>query len=124
MPGISFGELILIMFVALMVFGPRRLPEIGRMIGKVLNELRKATDELKYTIDREVRADEFKQVTPANVLAPVQSISRTEPPTAEPLHVVPDEPAVETEPMHATEPAESVSLHDSHPSMPEPSQAE
>jgi Tat protein translocase TatB subunit len=124
MPGISFGELILIMFVALMVFGPRRLPEIGRMIGKVLSELRKATDELKYTIDREVRADEFKQTTPASILAPVESISRTEPTPAEPLHALPVETAVETEPMHATDPAEPVSIHESHPSTPAPSQAE
>jgi len=128
MPGIGFGELILIMFVALMVFGPRRLPEIGRTIGRVLNELRKATDELKNTIDREVRVDEFKQNTPANILAPVQSISRTEPPLAvlpvEPLHAVPVETAIETEPMHVTESAEPVVIHDSSPSTATPSLAE
>src|SRR5260370_10434563 len=107
MPGIGFGELILIMFVALMVFGPRRLPEIGRMIGKVLGELRKATDELKNTIDREVRVDEFKQITPASILARVQSISRSEPPPAvvpaEPVQAMPVETGVVVEPMRGTE---------------------
>ena len=69
---IGFPELILIFVVALIVFGPRRLPEIGRTLGKALGEFRKATDELKNTLDREVRADDFKQVT-----AP--TVSRSEP---------------------------------------------
>ena len=46
-------ELILIFAVALIVFGPRRLPEIGRTLGKALGECKRATDELKNTIERE-----------------------------------------------------------------------
>jgi sec-independent protein translocase protein TatA len=76
---LGFPELMLIMFVALIVFGPRRLPEIGRTLGKALGEFKKATDELKNTIEREVRVEELKQITPANIMAAPQSVSRSEP---------------------------------------------
>ena len=46
---IGTQELFLIMVVALVVFGPRKLPEIGRSIGKSLNEFRRASDEFKRT---------------------------------------------------------------------------
>ena len=71
-------ELLLIFVVILIVFGPRRIPEIGRTLGKALGEFRKATDDLKNTIEREVRLEELKQITPS-VVAPFESVSRTEP---------------------------------------------
>ena len=71
-------ELLLIMVVALIVFGPRKLPEIGRTLGKALAEFRKATDDLKNTIEREVRVEELKQIGPS-VVAPFESVSRSEP---------------------------------------------
>lgn len=83
---LGFPELMLIMFVALIVFGPRRLPEIGRTLGKALGEFKKATDELKNTIEREVRVEELKQVMPSMV-TPFQSVSRTEPATTEAIAV-------------------------------------
>ncbi|MEA2490300.1 MAG: sec-independent protein translocase protein TatA, partial [Acidobacteriota bacterium] len=51
-------EILLIFIVVLIVFGPRRIPEIGRMLGKALGEFRKATDDIKNTIEREVRLEE------------------------------------------------------------------
>lgn len=71
-------ELLLIFVVILIVFGPRRIPEIGRTLGKALGEFRKATDDLKNTIEREVRLEELKQITPA-VVTPFESVSRSEP---------------------------------------------
>lgn len=71
-------ELLLIFFVILIVFGPRRIPEIGRTLGKALGEFRKATDDLKNTIDREVRLEELEKSSPAPV-TPVGSIPRNEP---------------------------------------------
>jgi TatA/E family protein of Tat protein translocase len=71
-------ELLLIFVVILIVFGPRRIPEIGRTLGKALGEFRKATDDLKNTIEREVRLEELKQITPA-IITPFESISRNEP---------------------------------------------
>jgi TatA/E family protein of Tat protein translocase len=73
-------ELLLIFVVVLIVFGPRKIPEIGRMLGKALGEFRRATDDLKSTIEREVRLEELKQVAPA-VTTPFESVSRTEPVT-------------------------------------------
>src|SRR3954453_1475710 len=44
-------ELMVILIVALVVVGPKRLPEVGRTIGKSLREFRKATDEVKSSFD-------------------------------------------------------------------------
>jgi TatA/E family protein of Tat protein translocase len=71
-------ELLLIFVVILIVFGPRRIPEIGRTLGKALGEFRKATDDLKGTIEREVRLEELKQAG-SSLVTPFESISRTEP---------------------------------------------
>ena len=85
-------ELLLIFVVILIVFGPRRIPEIGRTLGKALGEFRKATDDLKSTIEREVRLEELKKITPPtldSIITPFESVSRNEPqdapaPVAEP----------------------------------------
>ena len=75
---LGIPELILIFFVALIVFGPKKLPEIGRTIGKALGEFKKATDDFKNTIEREVHLDELKQLTP--VIPPLtDTVSRSEP---------------------------------------------
>jgi sec-independent protein translocase protein TatA len=47
MGNIGGGEIIFIAIFALLVFGPKRLPEIGRSVGKALGELRRATNDLK-----------------------------------------------------------------------------
>lgn len=51
---IGTSELILIGLVALIVFGPRKLPEFARTIGKMMNEFRRTTDDFKQTWAREV----------------------------------------------------------------------
>jgi TatA/E family protein of Tat protein translocase len=75
---LGFPELLLIFAVALIVFGPRRLPEIGRSIGKALGEFKRATEDLKSTIEREVKIEELKQIGPS-VMTPLDSVSRAEP---------------------------------------------
>jgi TatA/E family protein of Tat protein translocase len=74
-------EMLMIFFVALIVFGPRKLPELGRTLGKALGEFKKATDELKNTIEREVQIDEQKQLIAQVVAIPPEgvSVSRAEP---------------------------------------------
>jgi len=52
----------LIFFVALLVFGPRKLPEIGRSVGKALGEFRRATTDLKNTLEEEVTREELKEI--------------------------------------------------------------
>ena len=48
--GLGFSEILLILIVALLVFGPERLPEIARTLGKASAELRRALDDLKYEV--------------------------------------------------------------------------
>ncbi|MGZ5493410.1 MAG: TatA/E family twin arginine-targeting protein translocase [Thermoanaerobaculia bacterium] len=83
--GLGVPELILIFIVALIVFGPKRLPEIGRTLGKALGEFKKATDDLKNTVEREVRMDELRQIN-HSLVTPVETVSRTEP--VLPIHPV------------------------------------
>ena len=55
---IGAPELILIFIVALLVFGPRKLPELGRALGKGISEFRRATTDLKTTLEREISDSE------------------------------------------------------------------
>jgi TatA/E family protein of Tat protein translocase len=88
---LGLPEIILIFFVALIVFGPKRLPEIGRTIGKALGEFKKATDDFKNTIEREVRVDELKQLSATQVPL-AETVSRSEP-VVEPAHPAEMKPA-------------------------------
>ena len=56
-------ELIIIFVIALIVFGPRKLPELGKSLGKSLAEFKRASNELKNTLDEEIRMEERKQQT-------------------------------------------------------------
>ena len=60
---IGFSEMAVIFIVALVVFGPKKLPELGKTVGKALTEFRRARDELKYTFDREMQAIERETAT-------------------------------------------------------------
>jgi TatA/E family protein of Tat protein translocase len=59
-------EIFLILVVALIVFGPRKLPEIGKGMGRMLAEFRKASNDFKRTIEEEVEAEK----APPPVAAP------------------------------------------------------
>ncbi len=58
--GLSFGEIVIIAVLALLLLGPERLPEAAKTLGKGLRELRKATDDLKDQVEREIYPDERK----------------------------------------------------------------
>ncbi len=55
---IGMPELIIIFVIALIIFGPRKLPELGRSLGKSINEFKKASNELRNTLDEEIRIEE------------------------------------------------------------------
>ena len=55
-------ELILIFVVALLVFGPKKLPEIGKSIGKAVREFRRTSEEIKGRIEEEIQASEVKDL--------------------------------------------------------------
>ncbi len=56
------AELILIFVIALLVFGPKKLPEIGRSVGKALREFKKTSEEIKGRIEEEIEASELKDI--------------------------------------------------------------
>jgi len=53
-------ELIIIFVIALIIFGPRKLPELGRSLGKSIAEFKKASNELKSTLEEEIRLEETR----------------------------------------------------------------
>jgi sec-independent protein translocase protein TatA len=58
---IGMPELIIIFVIALIIFGPRKLPELGRSLGKSIAEFKRASNELKSTLEEEIRLEEQKQ---------------------------------------------------------------
>jgi sec-independent protein translocase protein TatA len=61
---LGMPELIVIFVIALIIFGPRKLPELGKSLGKSLAEFKRASNELKSTLEEEIRMEEQRTVTP------------------------------------------------------------
>ncbi|MGE5814407.1 MAG: twin-arginine translocase TatA/TatE family subunit [Acidobacteriota bacterium] len=91
---IGVPELIIIFTIALIIFGPRKLPELGRSLGRSLAEFKRASNELRSTLDEEIRADEQREVE-----------ARRQPPPAAPA---PDEPAAVNAPPPVNAPDSTV----------------
>jgi Tat protein translocase TatB subunit len=129
-------ELFLILVVALIVFGPRKLPEIGKSLGKMMAEFRKASNDFRRTIEEEVEADKIREatridmspassaaaaattataapeVTPADASTPAEpptSVVGSEPPPATGAEPTASAPGADPEAVPAHEPALTVS---------------
>lgn len=90
---IGMPELIVIFVIALIIFGPRKLPELGKSLGKSIAEFKRASNELRNTLEEEIRIDDQQQRQKAAAATLPAASSTT------PLSAVPAEPAaVETEP--------------------------
>jgi TatA/E family protein of Tat protein translocase len=74
---LGFPEMIFLFLAALILFGPKKLPEIGRQIGKALNEFKRASNEFKSQIENEINQLDREE--------PRQTIL---PPAAQPVGVV------------------------------------
>ncbi|HET6478307.1 MAG TPA: TatA/E family twin arginine-targeting protein translocase [Dehalococcoidales bacterium] len=59
--GIGLGEVLLILIVALIIWGPKRLPEIARTLGKTVRTLKKATSDLTSQVTRELDIEETER---------------------------------------------------------------
>lgn len=73
---IGMPELLIIFTVALIVFGPRKLPELGRSLGKSLQEFKRASNELKHTLDEEISLEDKQRAVPPE---PAQLGASTDP---------------------------------------------
>jgi len=88
---IGMPELIIIFVIALIIFGPRKLPELGRSLGKSLAEFKKASNELKSTLEEEIRLEEQRSTLEEKKTAVSQSVTA---PPANPTPLVEEHAAV------------------------------
>jgi sec-independent protein translocase protein TatA len=79
---IGMPELIIIFVIALIIFGPKKLPELGRSLGRSLNEFKRASNELKNTLEEEVRMEEIREKTAAEKVATPPAVVAATPPVA------------------------------------------
>jgi sec-independent protein translocase protein TatB len=69
--GLSFGEIVIIAVIALLLLGPDRLPEAAKTLGKGLRDIRRATDDLKDQVQREISLDEPRPAPKPALVPPV-----------------------------------------------------
>lgn len=93
--GLGVPELIFILLLALLIFGPKRLPEIGRTLGRGMSEFRKASNDLKRTLNVELALDE-QPAPPVRPYRPSSQLDALRAPRSDaPLD---DRPELEPEP--------------------------
>ncbi len=92
---IGMPELVIIMVIALIIFGPRKLPELGRSLGKSIGEFRRASNELKSTLEEEIRVEEQKEQRAKLEVEQASAVDAANPVTADPSPVVTPEPTEE-----------------------------
>ncbi len=59
---LGMPELLLILVIALIVFGPKKLPEVGRSLGKAMREFKRTTEDIKGKFEEQINAEEFKDI--------------------------------------------------------------
>ena len=68
---IGAQELIIIFVIALIVFGPRKLPQLGKSLGRSIGEFKRASNELRSTLEQEIRVEETRK----EIMEPIETIS-------------------------------------------------
>jgi len=78
----SFSDSIFIFFIALLIFGPKKLPELARQLGKLMAEFRRASNEFRMQMEDELRlseqAEQQKKIADMEAAAPVAAASEGE----------------------------------------------
>ncbi len=77
MGSIGLPEMVFIFVLALLIFGPKKLPELGRSLGKGLSEFRRASNELRSSLEREMQ--NIEQETHMEELKAAEPAAATEP---------------------------------------------
>jgi sec-independent protein translocase protein TatA len=96
---IGLQELVLIFVTALLVFGPKNLPQLGRSLGRAMREFRRASDEFRSTIETNLQMNEPDPIPPSfpPAVEPTAAVGEATP-LAEPVAVADGVAAPETEP--------------------------
>jgi sec-independent protein translocase protein TatB len=132
----SFSETIFLFFLALIIFGPKKLPEIARQVGKFMNEFRRASNEFKAQIEQEIAHLEVEKrptILPPNPVEgttsrtwntveaeavpsnpPATLTAAVDPPTPDTSNGQQEQPAVATEAVHPADTVTSSSSQESH----------
>jgi len=97
---IGMPELIIILVIALIIFGPRKLPELGRSLGRSIGEFKKASNELRSTLEEEIRLEEQREQRAATRAEQDSALAAAAaPPSATPPPVTPGVGAAGTPPV-------------------------
>ena len=116
---IGMPELILIFVVALLVFGPKKLPEIGKSIGKGLAEFKRASDDLKKTIEQEIEQGKNEVSSVREQVASIPASLRSAVPFGDsPAPAPPAEPAAAASMAKPVELDDTIPQPDSRPIEP------
>ncbi len=132
----SFAETVFLFFLALIVFGPKKLPEIARQVGKFMNEFRRASNEFKAQIEQEIAHLEVEKkptILPPNpvegttsrtwntveaesndINPPATLTAPVDPPAPAATEGSSETPAVATEAVHPADAVTSSSSQESH----------
>ena len=78
---IGFPEMLIIAIVALIFFGPRKLPELAKSLGRSVNEFKRASNDLRTSLDEEIRLEERKTTAAASATDPANLPSPAAPET-------------------------------------------
>ena len=90
---IGMPEMVVIAVIALIIFGPRKLPELGKSLGKSIAEFKRASNELKNTLEDEIRTEELQDARKSAQIPPSASV-----PVATPAPTSTSAPEGETTP--------------------------
>jgi sec-independent protein translocase protein TatB len=93
---LGFSEMVFLFVLALLIFGPKKLPEVGRQIGRFMNEFKRASNEFRSQIESEINALDVKPEILPPLRAPLDSLASRifNPPSAEKIEAA--VPATET----------------------------
>jgi TatA/E family protein of Tat protein translocase len=94
---IGMPEMVIIAVIALIIFGPRKLPELGKSLGKSIAEFKRASNELKNTLEEEIRTEELHEARKSAQIPPTAAA-----PPATPPPVTTTAPEGETTPRETT----------------------
>ncbi len=71
---IGMPEMVVIAVIALIIFGPRKLPELGKSLGKSIAEFKRASNELKNTLEEEIRTEELQDARKSAQVPPTSAV--------------------------------------------------